>query len=698
MRPAASALLWALIPAALAGNCGDTCEKFSDCPDSCPCRCTPDCKCGASPSPPPPPTPEPTPAPAPPPTPAPPKPQPTPVPPKPQPTPAPPQPTPAPPKPTPAPPQPTPAPPTPPSPPASTGLDPIKITDFELGYCSALNPVAPPPANPGFWCDSWNRGAEESRCWTSTQNCCYFDVNKTDPQFPGTGQCVHKDPCPAGQKVCNAKCYPLVTSAGVMTCLRSPPSSHPQGHGTPAYSKQACVGDPKAVLDDWTNFIQNTCASGSVNCKMIQNAGSAFFPVPGLKESMGVKTNVDSATYSQGSWTCQQLMLAVGSGTTCNWPCMLADWPGMGPTPAPTPAPPTPAPTPMPPTPAGATALFGTADCNAADFGLGVPCVAAVSEWVGATRVSVANYALGWADPSKLPGVFSSDIAPLWAAGHVPVITWMPYPYATWTNPQPNVDIAGGKYDAYIDAFYKELKSFLAGGKRAYIRFAPEGNGNWFPWAPQCPSCSSTGQKISQTPASYVDMWKYVRGKASDIPDTQLQWIWAANNVDAPDGSSTLEGVFPGADQVDWVGVDGLNFGDTLPAHKWQTPKDTFAQVLSRVAKAAPGKPVAVSTFGTVSSPNGPAAKGAWLHDALALFASAKVGMVLAFNQDNNASPVQDFAVLGGANGDAKAQVSGKSTNAYSELRDYVALGNWAVVTSGSSLITDQQFKTGHQK
>eukprot|EP01062_Namystynia_karyoxenos_P022554 TRINITY_DN18658_c1_g2_i1.p1 TRINITY_DN18658_c1_g2~~TRINITY_DN18658_c1_g2_i1.p1 ORF type:complete len:475 (+),score=136.91 TRINITY_DN18658_c1_g2_i1:87-1427(+) len=272
-------------------------------------------------------------APAPGPTPAPPTP--------PKPTPAPPSP-PQPPK-TPKPPAPTPPqPPAPPSP-GGAGMEAIRTTDFEFGWCSSLSPVAPPPANPGYWCDDYNRGAEESRCWTSTQNCCYLNPNLTSPTFPGTGQCVHKDPCPSGMKICNSKCYPLISKWGVMTCLRSPESSHPHGDGTPAYSQRACVGLGTASLDDWTNFLSNNCASQVINCKMIQNAGAAFFPVPGFREGMGVRSDVDTATYNQGSWACNQLMLASGG---CGYPCQWENWPGYdpAPTPPPTPAPPTPAP------------------------------------------------------------------------------------------------------------------------------------------------------------------------------------------------------------------------------------------------------------------------------------------------------------------------------------------------------------------
>jgi len=166
-------------------------------------------------------------------------------------------------------------------------------------------------------------------------------MNLTDPTFPGTGQCVHKDPCPEGQKVCNSKCYPLRTADGVLTCLRSPQSSHPKNDGTPKYSPDACVGQGSASLDDWTNFLKYVCVS-DVNCDMIKNAGAAFFPTPGFWLGFNVNQEVSETIFSHGTWGCHQYYLTSGQ---CAYPCQKAQWPGAGPVP---PTPPTPAPTPAP--------------------------------------------------------------------------------------------------------------------------------------------------------------------------------------------------------------------------------------------------------------------------------------------------------------------------------------------------------------
>eukprot|EP00662_Eupelagonemidae_sp_cell21_P018242 gene18242-40034_t len=230
-------------------------------------------------------------------------------------------------------------------------MNAIVNTDYEFGFCTSFSPMAPPPASPGFWCDSYNRGAEESRCWTPTQNCCYFNPNATDPDFPGTGQCVNKDPCPEGMKICNAKCYPLRTADGVMTCMRSPASTHSQGDGTPRYSKRACIGLGTVSGADWGTWFDSVCQT--VNCdRGIGAASAAAWAPPGFRQGFDVRTDTSDVEFSQGSWVCHQNMLLSGvcDASHCQWMA----WPNYtpGPTPPPTPTPPTPKPSPTPCSPA----------------------------------------------------------------------------------------------------------------------------------------------------------------------------------------------------------------------------------------------------------------------------------------------------------------------------------------------------------
>ena len=105
---------------------------------------------------------------------------------------------------------------------ATANIDAIAVTDYELGYCTSLSPTGTPPSPPGYWCSSFNRGVVEKACWLATQNCCSLDMNKTVAPYPGTGQCVHTDPCAdSGGKLCgSAPPLGLCSASGLKGAMR----------------------------------------------------------------------------------------------------------------------------------------------------------------------------------------------------------------------------------------------------------------------------------------------------------------------------------------------------------------------------------------------------------------------------------------------------------------------------------------------
>ena len=118
-----------------------------------------------------------------------------------------------------------------------------------------------------------------------------------------------------------------------------------------------------------------------------------------------------------------------------------------------------------------------------------------------------------------------------------------------------------GDYDAFLNAWADRLKAFVSGpdgslgtadDRRVYIRLAHEMNGNWYPW-----SAVVGGNSAALVSA----MWQRAcaaifspKGSTATV-----QWIWARNNEHA--GSAHAESYYPGDAYVDWVGVDGYNWG-----------------------------------------------------------------------------------------------------------------------------------------
>jgi beta-mannanase len=134
------------------------------------------------------------------------------------------------------------------------------------------------------------------------------------------------------------------------------------------------------------------------------------------------------------------------------------------------------------------------------------------------------------------------------------------------------------------------------------LRFAAEMNGDWLPW--------STGVNGNR-PGDYVAAWRHVRARFRRAGADNAVWVW--NPIAAYDGSAPLRAVFPGADEVDWVAVDGYNWGNTR-AWGWQSYADVFGSTIAALRDLAPQRPVMIAETGCAPD----ARKPAWIRSTFA--------------------------------------------------------------------------------
>ena len=269
--------------------------------------------------------------------------------------------------------------------------------------------------------------------------------------------------------------------------------------------------------------------------------------------------------------------------------------------------------------------------------------------------VRVVN--VGWAPIDTMKHHFDF-IRDVWTyAIAVPIISFEPYPYKTWTKPAPCDDIVNGVYDDYLDAFFGNLSHNYVFERApeftriAYLRFAPQPNGNWFPWSPSCPPCGSTGQRINQTAASYKRMWDYVIAKLRlpkyNLTEDTIQVMFDAATTDmtgdvsdfAPDQTNETT-------RAQWFSATGINWGNTLPGNNWVGANSLFKPTLKKLMAINSTTPLAITSAGTTSVPNGLEAKNAWLSDLCDL-AKSMLKMISYHNADSST----DIAVFGGAKG-----------------------------------------------
>jgi len=94
-------------------------------------------------------------------------------------------------------------------------------------------------------------------------------------------------------------------------------------------------------------------------------------------------------------------------------------------------------------------------------------------------------------------------------------------------------------------------------------------NGNWYPW------CGTVNEN---QPEEYVQTWRYLHDIFREVGATQVRWVWCPYACSYPDSPrNTISCYYPGDAYVDWIGLDGYNWGTTQPWSRWQS----FAEIFS---------------------------------------------------------------------------------------------------------------------
>ncbi len=178
-------------------------------------------------------------------------------------------------------------------------------------------------------------------------------------------------------------------------------------------------------------------------------------------------------------------------------------------------------------------------------------------------------------------------------AGRVPMVTWWGLPLNKF---------ASGANDAQAHAIAKNVKAF---GSPILLRFAAEMNGDWFNWS---------GTMFANGPALFVAAWRRLYSIFQQEGATNAAWVWAPNADSHPGGYNPLSSnswrlYYPGDDVVDWVGIDGYNWGAT-PDNDWES----FGSIFTPIYNDYNGrKPIMIAETSSVESGG---SKATWITQA----------------------------------------------------------------------------------
>ena len=210
-------------------------------------------------------------------------------------------------------------------------------------------------------------------------------------------------------------------------------------------------------------------------------------------------------------------------------------------------------------------------------------------------RVSLFSWYASFRD-TDFPTTAATNVA---NRGAVPMITWEPWDPANGTANQPTyslANIAGGAFDTYIRRWAGEIQAW---GRPLRLRFAHEMNGDWYPW----------GSNVNgNTAAQYVAAWRHVHDLFAAAGATNVTWLWTPNVVD---GMAPIGPLYPGDAYVDWVGVDGYNWGTTKSWSAWGGFNQVFGSSLSALRQLT-ARPIVI---GETASTEVGGSKAVWIQD-----------------------------------------------------------------------------------
>lgn len=184
--------------------------------------------------------------------------------------------------------------------------------------------------------------------------------------------------------------------------------------------------------------------------------------------------------------------------------------------------------------------------------------------------------------------------APLARSGKTLVIFWEAMDYNREPGAQPEFSddaINSGQWDQKIRALAVQTRDYP--GPVIFIPFS-EMNGDWTP----------TGQGLyNNTPdkhkMAYRKVWNIFHEPT--IRNDNIKFAWVVNNEPA----EVIPDYFPGKDVVDYVGLDGFNWGDP-----WQSYDSAFGAALKQLSNL--GRPILVTSFASAAGPK----KAGWMDDA----------------------------------------------------------------------------------
>lgn len=165
-----------------------------------------------------------------------------------------------------------------------------------------------------------------------------------------------------------------------------------------------------------------------------------------------------------------------------------------------------------------------------------------------------------------------ATLGPIAQGGRTIQLAWEPWNYgARDLVNQPAYqlrDITAGNWDADIHRWARQVKAF---GYPVIFRPMCEMNGDWTSWS---------GTVNGNVPSDYVPAWRHVHDIFVQEGATNAMFLWSPNvEGDLATATDTFNKYYPGDAYVDYVGMDGYNWGRMYTTPEWTSFWQPFTEV-----------------------------------------------------------------------------------------------------------------------
>lgn len=215
-------------------------------------------------------------------------------------------------------------------------------------------------------------------------------------------------------------------------------------------------------------------------------------------------------------------------------------------------------------------------------------------------KVSIAHYYLGW-EALTTPQLLS-QFSLLHRFGWQPMLSTNPYYFSDCkANPLPlYTAIANGLCDDFLKRAGTNLSKIQ---QPFYFVFAWEMNNENNQW-----SITTTGS----TTTDFIHAWQHIHTIFAKQHVKNIIWVFCPN---VPDNTTTpYAKIYPGNAYVDWICLDGYNWGTTQSWSSWGNFADIFTSSYNTLTHIAPSKPLMLGEFNTTDQGGN---KADWYTDAL---------------------------------------------------------------------------------